>query len=221
MAITQKSIKILWSASGGLCAFPDCSQRLTFSEAGEFAPHTLGEMAHICGDQPGANRHSSEQSPQERDDYQNLILLCPTHHSLIDRVENEGRYPLELLHQFKSDHEAFVRLRLHPVQATDKQAIAREIAPLLTANHQVWLNYGPASDFARKNPNNEAAYAVWLSERLGTIVPNNRRIAEILGESVHAFSLTKQDLHRSSTLPSNILLRNLFIFAPFQISLID
>lgn len=192
MAITQKSIKILWSASGGLCAFPECQQRLTFSEAGDFAPYTLGEMAHICGDQPGANRHNAAQTPQERDDYQNLILLCPTHHSLIDRAENEGRFPVEFLHQIKTDHEAFVRLRLHSAPATDKQAIAREISPLLASNYQVWLNYGPLSDLARKNPNSDAAYAVWLSERLGTIVPNNRRITDILGGNIQIFTPKEQ-----------------------------
>lgn len=194
MAITQKSIKILWSASGGLCAFPDCRQRLTFSEAGEFAPYTLGEMAHICGDQPGANRHDPEQTSQERDGYQNLILLCPTHHSLIDRAENEGRFPVEFLHKLKFDHEAFVRSRLDPEPATDKLAMAREISPLLSANHRVWLNYGPLSDFARKNPNNDGAYALWLSERLATIVPNNRRIADILDKGIHAFTRGEQEV---------------------------
>lgn len=194
MAITRKSIKILWSASGGLCAFTDCQQRLTFSEAGEFAPYTLGEMAHICGDQPGANRHNSEQTLQQRDDFQNLILLCPTHHSLIDRPENEARFPVDFLHRMKADHEAFVHLRLHPVLVTDKLSVASAISPLLAANHQVWLIYGPLSEFARKNPNNDAAYAVWLSERLGTIVPNNRRISEVLNEGVHAFTLAEQGI---------------------------
>lgn len=192
MAITQKSIKILWSMAGGLCAFPECRERLTYSEAGEFAPFTLGEMAHICGDQPGANRHDPNQTPQERDDYRNLILLCPTHHGLIDRAENEARYPVPLLQEIKADHEAFVHSRLHPEPVSDKRAVAHEIMPLLAENHQVWLNYGPLSDFARKNPHNDAAYAVWLSERLGTIVPNNRRIAEILRQGVRAFALDEQ-----------------------------
>jgi len=194
MAITEKSIKILWSNSAGLCAFFDCEQHLTISEAGELAPYTLGEMAHIRGKRHGSNRHDPSQTPTERDDYQNLILLCPTHHRLIDRPENEQRFSVELLHQIKADHEAFVRLRLHPAPATDKRAIAREISPLLAANHQIWLNYGPLSDFARKNPNNDAAYAVWLSERLTTIVPNNRRIAEMLNEGAHAFTLAEQGI---------------------------
>lgn len=192
MAITQKSIKILWSAAAGLCTFSDCRERLTYSEAGEFAPYILGEMAHICGDQPGANRHDPNQTPQERDDYQNLILLCPTHHRLIDRPENEARYPVELLHKIKAEHEAFVRSRLEHDPAADKYAVANEIMPLLAENHQVWLSYGPLSDFARKNPNNDAAYAVWLSERLSTIVPNNRRIAEMLKDGVRAFSPAEQ-----------------------------
>ena len=194
MAITQKSIKILWSASGGLCAFPECRERLTYSEAGDLAPYTLGEMAHICGDQAGANRHDAGQTQQQRDDYQNLILLCPTHHALIDRPENEQRFPSELLHQFKAAHETFVRERLAPAPPDDKLALAREIAPLLAENHQVWLTYGPLSDFARKNPHNDAAYAVWLSERLGTIVPNNRRIGEILRGGVKAFSADEQGI---------------------------
>jgi hypothetical protein len=192
MTITQKSIKILWSAAAGRCAFPDCREQLTYSEAGEFAPYILGEMAHICGDQPGSNRHDPAQSRQQRDDYENLILLCPTHHRLIDRRENETRYPVDLLQRIKSDHEAFVRSRLRHDVALNKYAVANQIGPLLAENHQAWLSYGPSSDFARENPHNEAAYAVWLSERLSTIVPNNRRIGEILRDGAHTFMPDEQ-----------------------------
>jgi hypothetical protein len=194
MTITEKSIKILWSAAAGFCAFPDCRERLTYSEAGEFAPYLLGEMAHICGDQPGANRHDPTQTPQERDDYRNLVLLCPTHHRLIDRRENETCYSVNLLYKIKAAHEAFVRSRFDCEPAEDKQAIANEIAPLLAENHQVWLNYGPLSEFARKNPNNDAAYAVWLSERLSTIIPNNRRISGVLRSGACTFSPTEHPL---------------------------
>ncbi len=194
MAITQKSIKILWSAAGGICAYPDCHERLTFSEAGDLAPYTLGEMAHISGDQPGSNRHDPNQTQEQRDDYQNLILLCPTHHRLIDRAENEERFPADLLCKFKTDHEEYVRSKLNPEPDLDKGAIAQQIAPLLAENHQVWLAYGPLSDFARKNPNNDAAYSVWLGERLGTIVPNNRRIAELLRSGIRAFDPVEQEI---------------------------
>lgn len=194
MAITQKSIKILWAAAAGRCAFPDCRELLTYNEAGDFAPYTLGEMAHICGDQPGSNRHDPAQTPQQRDDYQNLILLCPTHHTLIDRRENEERFSMGLLLQMKADHEACIHSRLESTPARDGPGLAREIVPLLAENHQVWLTYGPRSEFARKNPHSDAAFALWLSERLTTIVPNNRRISEILKAGRGAFAPEEQEV---------------------------
>lgn len=177
MAITQKSIKILWSASGGRCAFPGCWERLCYHEAADAAPYTLGEMAHICGDKPGANRHNASQSDTDRDDYQNLILLCPTHHSLIDRKENETVYTVAALHAIKDEHEARVLKRLDQEAMASKADIARAILRLLEDNRQSWAQFGPLSELARSQPHNEAAHSVWLSERLSVIVPNNRKIA--------------------------------------------
>lgn len=177
MAITQKSIKILWSASGGRCAFPGCWERLSFHEAEAAAPHTLGEMAHICGEKPGANRHDANQTDVERDDYRNLILLCPTHHTMIDRKENEVVYTVENLQGIKAEHEALVLERLSEYLMPTKEAVARSILPLLEENKQSWVYYGPLSEIAQKQPHNEAVHAVWVSEKLSVIVPNNRKIA--------------------------------------------
>ena len=180
MAITQKSIKILWSAAGGHCAFPGCWERMCYHEAEDAAPFTLGEMAHICGDKPGANRHDASQSDAERDDYQNLILLCPTHHTLIDRKENEAEYTVDALHKMKAEHEARVLACLEIAPMTTKAEIASALLPLLEENRQSWAQYGPRSELALSQPHNEAAHAVWVSERLSVIVPNNRKLAAAL-----------------------------------------
>lgn len=185
MAISQKSIKILWSNAAGLCAFPECRERLAMPGSDEHAAHTIGEMAHICGDRPRSNRHDPNQPTDERDDYSNLILLCPTHHRTIDRKENEERFPVEFLKRMKAEHETFVLARLAPEVLDGRAAVATAIAPMLAENHQAWLNFGPASDIARKNPNSDAAYATWLSERLSIIVPNNRRISSILNQATN------------------------------------
>ncbi|QIE57560.1 HNH endonuclease [Pikeienuella piscinae] len=192
MAITQKSVKILWSASGGRCAFPGCWERLCYHEAEEAAPFTLGEMAHICGDKPGANRHDAGQTAMQRDDYQNLILLCPTHHTLIDRKENEAVYAVEALHAMKADHEARVLERLDQEAMKTKSDIARAILPLLELNRQSWAQYGPQSDLAKAEPHNEAAHAVWVSERLSVIVPNNRKMAAELDAQMALFDAGEQ-----------------------------
>ncbi len=194
MAITQKSIKILWGNSGGRCAFPGCWERLCSREAANAAPFTLGEMAHICGDKPGANRHDAGQTDAERDDYQNLILLCPTHHTLIDRKENESVYTVDALHEMKAEHEARVLSRLDQEAMTSKTDIARAILPLLEENRQSWEQYGPLSELARSQPHNDAVHAVWVSERLSVIVPNNRKIAAELDAHRGLFDTGEQEV---------------------------
>ena len=192
MAITQKSVKILWSAAGGRCAFAGCWERLCYHEVEDAAPFTLGEMAHICGDKPGANRHDASQTDSQRDDYQNLILLCPTHHTLIDRKENETVYTVEILHAMKAEHEARVLERLDQDPMPTKQDIALAVLPLLEENRQSWAQYGPLSELARTQPHNESAHAVWMSERLSVIVPNNRKIAVQIEEHRSLFDAGEQ-----------------------------
>lgn len=194
MAISLKSIKILWSASGGRCAFTDCWERLCYHEAAEAAPYTLGEMAHVCGEKPGANRHDPSQTDTERDDYQNLVLLCPTHHTLIDRKENEHVYTVAALLEMKAAHEARVLARLDKDESPTKVEIARTVLPLLEENRQSWAQYGPMSELARTQPHSEAAHAVWVSERLSVIVPNNRKIAGLLHERKGLFDAREQEV---------------------------
>jgi hypothetical protein len=191
MAIKQSTLKLLWANAAGRCSFTNCQARLCTDDAGDAAPFTIGEMAHICGDKPGANRHNPALSDDERDGYSNLILLCPTHHSLIDKSENEKRYSAEVLSTMKAAHEAFVAGRLNPPEFKSKDEIATFIYPLLQENHEVFAAYGPHSEIARRNPEAEA-HGVWLSERLATIVPNNRQIAELLEANKGLFPATEQ-----------------------------
>ncbi len=180
MAITEKAIKILWSNAAGRCSFSNCGMRLTVDQAGISAPYTLGEMAHIKGKKEGSNRYDKNQPNEERDSYENLILLCPTHHTLIDKAENETRYPTELLLEMKRTHEDNISKRLEEEDMSDIEKIKDKISIYLAENHQAWLQYGPLSELAKKNPHSEEIYAVWTSERLSTIVPNNRKIVNIL-----------------------------------------
>lgn len=180
MAITPKSIKLLWSNAAGRCSFDGCSERLTVEQASEFAPHTLGEMAHIKGNKPGSNRYDVKQSDEERDSYENLILLCPTHHTLVDKPENESYYTVEKLHEMKTNHEASISNRLNMQEIDNLEQLMDRLSVLLAENHQAWEQYGPLSDNARKHPNNDDVYALWTSARLSIIVPNNRSAKELL-----------------------------------------
>jgi len=192
VAITNKSIKLLWSNAAGICSFYGCNERLSVEQAAGVTPYTLGEMAHIKGNKPGSNRYDELQSDLERDSYENLILLCPTHHTLIDKAENESEYTVELLHQMKNEHENFISNRLSTEAITNVEQLKDMISIYLSENHQAWDQYGPLSANARRNPNNDKVFALWTSARLSTIIPNNRKIAKILQENRMLFSRQEQ-----------------------------
>ncbi|WP_424945892.1 HNH endonuclease [Candidatus Spongiihabitans sp.] len=194
MSISNKAIKLLWSNAAGRCSFTDCNERLTVKQAAHSAPHTLGEMAHIMGKRKGSNRYNVAQTDKQRDSYENLILLCPTHHTLIDKPENERTYSVNLLTKTKSDHEASISRRLDAVEIADVDTLKDHIAIFLAENRQVWLQYGPSSENARKHPNSDAVYAIWLSERLSTIVPNNRVIGGLLNNYRNLFDRPAQGI---------------------------
>jgi hypothetical protein len=90
MKVTDR--KRLWALSGGVCGFPDCGVELAGNPG---ADKVLGEEAHIKGEKLGAARYDPAQCDEERDGYDNRILLCPTHHTMVD--SNETQYTVMAL----------------------------------------------------------------------------------------------------------------------------
>lgn len=101
----EKEIKILWGRSGNRCAI--CKLELTPDGEKE----TLGEMAHIVARSSDGPRGGTSLPSNERDKYTNLILLCPTHHSEIDK--NFTDWPVTKLSEIKARHEAWVSEQLN------------------------------------------------------------------------------------------------------------
>ncbi len=101
--------------SGNKCAMKDCHASLT-SEGRKASPVVVGEAAHIYGENSGTNtkppsaRYKSDMTDEERNHYNNLIYLCPTCHTKIDKQESD--YPAELLFEIKSKHEMWVLKQL-------------------------------------------------------------------------------------------------------------
>ena len=108
MAISVKTRKLLWGRAHNVCSFATCWQGLTADEVdartGEELPTVVGEEAHIRSGRPDGPRYDPDYPQADIDDYQNLMLLCPTHHTLIDA--NDGAaHPVEILIQMKRRHE--------------------------------------------------------------------------------------------------------------------
>lgn len=194
MTINPKDIKILWANSAGICSFSECNIKLSLGVEGDVDPHTVGEMAHIKGKKDGSNRHDPSQDEDERDLYQNLILLCAHHHTIIDKKENEEKYSVDVLLSMKQEHEAFISSRLQAQECIDtREELVKKILPYMDENYQVFINYGPKSEIARKRPESDA-YKTWLFARAATIVPNNQYISTLVHSNLHLFSLEEQGI---------------------------
>ena len=94
---SQPTIKRLVAHSGNRCAFPRCTAALFEGATG------IGEICHIKAAKPGGPRYDAQQTPAERHGYDNLILLCAKHHTVID--DDEEAYTVERLLKMKAEHE--------------------------------------------------------------------------------------------------------------------
>ena len=129
--MTERDIKLLWGRSGNRCAI--CKEKTELSQDKKLSSekYPLGEQAHIVGEKESAARGKSNLSEQERDGYSNRILLCPNHHTEIDR--DEQYYSVERLHLIKQEHELWVQGRLSQHTDTKKQAEELVYSALLDA----------------------------------------------------------------------------------------
>jgi len=117
--ISEHTTRLLLVRSGGRCAV--CYRDLFTSDI-TWKSVRLGERAHIVG------RSTSERSPRgddplptaERDEADNLLLLCGTCHDDLDLAESVDVLTVERLRAFKRSHENRIEqlLSIPPDNAT-------------------------------------------------------------------------------------------------------
>jgi hypothetical protein len=110
MAITDKSRKILWGRSGNRCAI--CKNELVMQATHLDNEAVIGDECHIVAREINGPRGVNTLSLDERDDYNNLILLCRNHHKEVDDQPNT--FTIELLQEIKREHENWVKTSLDP-----------------------------------------------------------------------------------------------------------
>lgn len=99
---SQTTIKILYGQSGNECAEPNCSNPI-IADASEFAKAAnVAHIAHIYAFSEDGPRGKKGMTPAQLNHHSNLLLLCPTHHAIVD-TQHEN-YPAELLLKWKEQH---------------------------------------------------------------------------------------------------------------------
>lgn len=164
----------LFAHSAGICQNPSCLTALFVSGASK--QFHIAEMAHICAASASGPRGDLKLTEAERGSYKNLILLCPTCHTKIDKAPSD--YPDETVMLWKARHKERIT-RAFGAHEYQSQAEARKaIEPLLAENRTIFETYGPHR-IENQNPETELA-AMWQKKVLEKVIPNNRTMLMIL-----------------------------------------
>ena len=122
---TRADRALLWAHSGGLCGFPECRVICVLPANDNDPSATIGQIAHIEANSDSGPRANPNLPHQDRNLYENLILLCATHHTLVDAQANT--YTVEMLRTWKTAQEArysdFLAQAMPNITFTELEAI--------------------------------------------------------------------------------------------------
>lgn len=181
----------LFSESAGHCQNPDCLQQLYPVEMG--GSKHIAEMAHVIPHGKKGPRH--ENRPTERfdaDSFENLILLCPTCHTIIDK-EPDG-YSRSTLLDWKNKHLVSLAHSQGIQTYDDRNQVRSIVVAAMAENKAIWKEYGPVDGASFEyNPESEIA-KTWENRMRGVILPNHFRIEAIVKKNQNHMISDEQEI---------------------------
>ena len=100
---SQKTLKILHTLSGNQCAHPECKNTLIEPATENSDAIITACICHIYAISTKGPRGKIGLTEEELNAPENLILLCPNHHLVVDRQHES--YPAYMLKEWKQTHE--------------------------------------------------------------------------------------------------------------------
>jgi len=104
----RTTLRRLDTLSGNQCAAPNCEKSLI----AEDQQSIISKICHIEAASKNGPRWNPNMTDDDRRHYDNLILLCDEHHTIIDNKQNESQYTVPLLKEWKANHESKMLYRL-------------------------------------------------------------------------------------------------------------
>jgi SMODS-associated and fused to various effectors sensor domain len=108
-SISDETTLRLWVQSGGRCEYHGCNEYLLEDELTTYTLN-FADRAHIVGatTATASPRGNDPLPPTQRNEVENLMLLCRRHHRMIDRLIEE--HTVDGLRRMKREHEERIRL---------------------------------------------------------------------------------------------------------------
>jgi hypothetical protein len=142
---SQLTKSLLAKRAGYLCSNPSC-RIITMGPSMESTSDVacVGVAAHIAGASSEGPRFDASMTSEQRSSIDNGIWLCATHATLIDR--DLVRFTVQLLHNWKAQHEAYVLAHLgdaephHAKARIGDKPVSDEAARIASERMTNWPN---------------------------------------------------------------------------------
>jgi len=160
----------LFADSVGYCQKPDCLTPLYPAELG--GEKHIAEMAHIIPHGDAGPRHDEKNNTSvDSDSFENLILLCPKCHTIIDKEPET--FPRPILLEWKREHLAKLSANQGIKPYDTREELREAFAARLAENKAIWKRLAPidGSEF-EYNPESEMA-KLWEQRVKSVILPNH------------------------------------------------
>lgn len=168
----------LFSASAGHCQKPDCLEPLYPAEIG--GDKHIAEMAHVIPHGDTGPRHEERPAEAfETDSFENLVLLCPTCHTIIDKAPES--FPRSMILGWKSNHLVALAHMQGIILYGDRGQAREAVIAAMDENKAIWKEFAPIEgERFESNPESETAQ-IWSQRMKSVILPNHFRIQAIIG----------------------------------------
>lgn len=97
---SSATVKRLFALSHNCCAFPGCDHPIVEP----LSQKVVGRICHIKAASEKGPRFDPLQTDEERHGFSNLVVMCPTHHDVIDH--DIASYPVSRIEAIKQEHES-------------------------------------------------------------------------------------------------------------------
>jgi DNA-directed RNA polymerase beta' subunit len=124
---TPTTVRRLDTLSRNNCYEPNCNKQLVGSDGKTI----ISKICHIKAASQNGPRYDALMNDDERRDFSNLLLLCDEHHRIIDNKENEQIYTVEVLTEWKHNHET---LSLNKKIVTNSKLLYKAIEAIANLN---------------------------------------------------------------------------------------
>ncbi len=160
----------LFSASAGHCQKPDCLKPLFPAEIG--GDKHIAEMAHVIPHGNTGPRHEERPAEEfEADSFENLILLCPTCHTIIDKAPES--FPRSMILEWRSNHLAALAHKQGIIRYENRRQAREAVVAAMDENKAIWKEFAPVEGARSEfNPESETAQ-IWSQRMKSVILPNH------------------------------------------------